>query len=151
MNYQTRSIRFYKLMEIGDWRAKVYHITYKDQFEALTTLNNAIEALPDWLAKADTKTETTGKMASLIVHEGKDGIWSVLSWWVGGNMLQTQTYHTPLAQPQLLNLYTPDGSIACVWELAVINHERIAWTNHVLKKHQPDYDGLLADVLNIDI
>lgn len=151
MTYQPRSIRFHQLVESGEWRTKVYHITYRDSFSAHTTLGSAIAALPGWLHEAEVKTEVSGKVAAMIVHEGQDGIWTIHSWWVGNNMLQTQTYYSSLTRPQVLTPYATEGSLACVWELAVINHERIAWTNHILKKVKPDYDGLLADILNTDI
>ncbi len=151
MTYQARSIRFYNVVHTREWQTKVYHITYQDRFSAQATLNAALATLPQWLAEAEAKTTVSGKLANLIVHEGRDGIWSILSWWVGGNMLQTQTYFSSLEQPQTLIPYAPEGSLACVWELAVINHERIAWTNHILKQAEPDYKALLADVLNADI
>lgn len=66
-------------------------------------------------------------------------------------MLQTRTFYSTTEQPEILIPYAPDGSLACVWELAVINHERLAWTNYVLKQEAPDYKALLADVLNADI
>ncbi len=151
MTYQARSIRFHKLVKTGTWRTKVYSISYRERFSAEPSLNKAIASLPQWLAEAEAKTDVSGKVAALIVHEGRDGIWSILSWWVGGNMLQTQTYFSTVAQPEVLTPYAPAGSLACVWELAVINHERIAWTHHILKKPEPDYESLLADVLNADI
>lgn len=151
MTYQARSIRFHKVVRTQEWQTKVYHITYQNHFSAQTTLDQAIATLPQWLSDAETQTEVSGRIANLIVHEGRDGIWSILSWWVGGNMLQTQTYFSSLDQPQILKTYASEGSLACVWELAVINHERIAWTNHILKQAKPDYQALLADVLNADI
>lgn len=151
MTYQPRSIRFYQLIQTGDWWTKVYHITYRDPFGAQASLDKAIATLPQWLEKAEAQTDISGKVAALIVHEGQDGIWFILSWWVGDNMLQTQTYYSSLDQPEILMPHTTEGSIACVWELAVINHERIAWTNHILKQTRPDYKALLTDVLNADI
>lgn len=151
MSYQPRSIRFHKLIRTEDWHTKIYHITYQQQFKAHITLDKALASLPQWLAAAETETDVSGKMAALIVHEGKDGLWSILSWWVGGNMLQTRTFYSTTEQPEILIPYASDGSLACVWELAVINHERLAWTNYVLKQEAPDYKALLADVLNADI
>ncbi|GAB5524930.1 MAG: hypothetical protein Roseis2KO_28020 [Roseivirga sp.] len=151
MTYQARSIRFHKVVQTQEWQTKVYLITYQDHFCAQATLKATLAILPQWLAQAEAKTAVSGKVASLIVHEGRDGVWCILSWWVGDNMLQTQTYYSSPEQPQTLTPYAPEGSLACVWELAVINHERIAWTNHILKQAEPDYKALLADVLNADI
>jgi hypothetical protein len=40
----------------------------------------------------------------------------------------------------------PTPAIACVWELAVLDHERRAWVRHVLARpHGPDAGAYLRD------
>jgi hypothetical protein len=36
--------------------------------------------------------------------------------------------------------------IGCVWELAVLEHERAAWVRHILSPATPDLDGYLNDL-----
>jgi hypothetical protein len=38
--------------------------------------------------------------------------------------------------------------MGCVWELAIVAHERDAWVRHMLAPGQPDLDGYLADSLS---
>ena len=39
-----------------------------------------------------------------------------------------------------------------IWELEIINHERISWTKNILKQNQnPNYQEYLNDVINIEI
>lgn len=143
--YAPRSVRFHDLVEVDGWRVKVYTISVGPDFQAAETLSAAISQLPNWLSKAGDLALPTYHSAFLIVHEGRDGAWSILSWWIGGEMLQTTTFFTPFSDPSLF-LHRPDNSsMACVWELAVICHERQAWIDHILKKAaQPDWEAYWA-------
>jgi hypothetical protein len=35
--------------------------------------------------------------------------------------------------------------VGCVWELAVLEHERAAWVRHMLTPAEPDLAAYLAD------
>jgi hypothetical protein len=64
-------------------------------------------------------------------------------------MLNTHIFLTVTDSPAVFTQISGDGLAPCVWELAVINHERVAWTNHVLKQSTaPDFSGYLGDVFN---
>ena len=42
--------------------------------------------------------------------------------------------------------------IGCVWELAVIDHERRSWTRSVMRaEKQPDLEAYLESVLNAEV
>ncbi|PYE84249.1 hypothetical protein [Pseudoroseicyclus aestuarii] len=81
----------------------------------------------------------------LLLHAGEGGVWLLLMWWAHGDILCRR----------LLRAETPAGPfvphdsralMACVWELAVIDHERRAWIRHMMTA-RPDPDGWAADFL----
>ena len=146
--FALRNVFYHRLVELDGWQVKTYKISPKEAFGSQEILENALAALPTWMEKAGELQLPTHRSAFLIVHEGGDGVWSILSWWIGGDMLQTTTYFTPYEQPGLFRHYPNNSSMACVWELAVVCHERKAWIEHVLKKADaPDFSGYLNDIL----
>ena len=88
----------------------------------------------------------------LIVHEATEGLFVLLSWWVGENMLNHEVYFSPATETPRLEALSPPGIVACVWELAVLAHERQAWVDRVLNNAAgPDLDGYLESRLNTDL
>lgn len=80
-----------------------------------------------------------------IVHIGEEAVWLLLDWWIAGGIVCQRMLSAPLAQPtQFAPVSTP--ALACVWELAVIAHERDAWVRHMLTA-RPDAPAYLNDVL----
>ncbi len=146
--YTPRNFRFEQIFEINKWKVKVYTITYNDEFNSEEILSNAINSLGDWLNKSKSLQLQTYNMAFLVIHEGKDGVWVLPHWWIGGEMLQKLTFYTRYEEPNKFELLPKEGSMACVWELSVICHERNAWIKHILKNaDSPNFDGYLSDVI----
>lgn len=142
--YEKRIIEFKEVIKVYDWKVKIYTITKNDVFQSEIVLESIINQLPQLLRAAANHHE----IAFLIVHEGGDGIWSLVNWWTGKEMLRTDTYYSSFEQPDKLVQRPKPGSMACVWELPVINHERNAWVEHILKKaEKPDFDNYLSDGL----
>ena len=64
-------------------------------------------------------------------------------------MLRTVTYFTDFETPDNYVRLPREGSMACVWELPVINHERAAWVRHILQQAtQPDWEAYRQDQLD---
>ena len=57
--------------------------------------------------------------------------------------------NAPLATPRQFT-EVKETTMACVWELQVMCHERNAWVQHGMKSPEPDFHAYMADVLNID-
>lgn len=132
------------LQEVEDWKIKTYTITHRRHFESKEILDNALASLPEWLKRSSDFLFPNYKSAFLIVHEGRDGVWSLIHWWIGGEMLQGQTFFTPYTRANRFELKTDRGLWACVWELAVISFEREMWIEHILKNAgAPDFEGYL--------
>lgn len=150
--YKPRKVEFYRLEETNDWNIKVYTITCRNAFESKGVLENVIENLPILLERSKLLGFETYKAAFLIVHEGRDGIWSLLNWWIGGEMLQSTTFYTDFNKPSKIQTRPKEGFMACVWEMAVISFERKMWIEHILKKAKnPDFTGYLGKYLSKEV
>lgn len=66
-------------------------------------------------------------------------------------MLNTNIFMTNPEIPHQFKKISGDGLAPCIWELEIINHERISWTSNVLKQHNPNYEKYLNDTINIEI
>lgn len=150
--YKTRNIRFKKVEEIGDWKIKVYTITKQGEFDHSIFYKEVLERLPDWLQMDNGFENSNEGIGFLILHEGTEGIFSLVNWWVGDNMLNTHIFLSNPAQPSEFKLVSGNGLSPCVWELEIINHERVSWTKNVLQKHlNPGFDDYLKDTIEIDL
>jgi hypothetical protein len=147
--YRPRKIEFNQLATTGGWSVKVYTITHRSTFEATEPLKNAVRNLPEWLRKSSQLQLPTYGAAFLIVHEGRDGVWTLINWWIGGEMLQSITFFTDYKQPDEFKAVPKEGFMSCVWELAVTSFERAMWVECVLKKAaKPDIEGYLKKYIS---
>lgn len=147
--YHPRNIKFDTLFEIDSWRIKIYTIAKHGEFNHLDIYNNAKAQLSDWLKMTNGFNSNHNHIGFLILHSGTEGVFSLVNWWVGDNMLNTNIYKTDFDTPDQFEKISGYGLAPCVWELEVINNERLAWTEHILKKaHQPDYKRYLNTTFN---
>ena len=150
--YKPRKIEFRETVRINDWEIKVYLITSRLQFDSIAVLNSAVNRIPHWLENSKAPGLTTHNAAFLIVHEGNDGVWTLINWWTGENMLRSMTFLTKFGE--LVSFRpTPDtGFMACVWEMEVISFECAMWVEHILKKaDEPDFPGYFKNVLSKEV
>lgn len=142
--YRTRPIRFLELYEADGWRLKVYGISATRDRPMARLVVAAKGVARQYLPSPAVQVDRYG-VGTLIVHEGADGNWVLLDWWVGENMLQHHVYASPLDEPERLAYISPTGLAACVWELYVLGFERQAWIDTVLANpDRPDLDAYLA-------
>lgn len=132
--YQTRPIRFLGLEKCGEWNIKVYSISSKKEYANARFIALAKTNLPLWLANVSSTQLPNYQVATLIVHEGKDACFAVISWWVDENMLQLFAYLASAPNPTEFQLISDKGMVSCVWEMAVLWFERNAWVEEVLKE-----------------
>ena len=150
-NYQPRKIRFKELVQLNNWQIKVYTIAKTGEFENDAFYGNVLKRLPEWLNSHNGFDSSNDRIAFLILHAGTEGIFSLINWWVGRNMLNTQIFITYADKPEQFEKISGEGLAPCVWELEIINHERVSWTTHVLKKNTADYGIYLKDTTNVEI
>ena len=150
--YQPRTIRFSEIIQVNEWNVKVYTIAKTGASNHPEFYKNAVAKLPEWLVLNNSFDASHEKMAFLILHAGTEGFFSLINWWVGKNMLNTHVFITEPEQPHQFKKISGDGLFACIWELEVINHERISWTNYIIKQAlSPDYNAYLRDQYNGEI
>jgi len=116
---------------LGLWRAgertlKVYGM------RGDTTLPmpaDIIEAAEDLLRQTTLNAQgrTNTPFGFAILHQGDEAIWLLLHWWLDGGICAQRLLRSSHERP--LSFAEQDRPLmACVWELAVIDHERRAWT-----------------------
>ncbi len=149
--FKSRYINFKEVVSLGEWRIKTYTISKNETFNAHAAYSNAVGNLPDWLTQMNSFAPGHENMAFLVVHEGTEGVFSLINTWVGDNMLQTHIFLSMHDDPETFTKISGDGISACVWELEVIYHEQKAWIEHILKKSgsPDDYQSYLNDTFSI--
>lgn len=125
--YVARPIAFHELWQPGDWRLKVYGIAYArpaprpELVDAAKRL--ALEVLPP---------EPLYAVGFIGAHDARGGRYAFVDWWADENELHHKNFLGP--SPDELRPAGPDDSTACVWDLAVIDFERRAWHELVVKQ-----------------
>jgi hypothetical protein len=123
--YRPRSIRYIGREDIDGWRLKVYgigtHATDARPEFVAATLDAAREALPEG-----------GGAGFVIAHDAKTAGLGLVYWWANDNEIHGRFFASPLDDPT--GLVPNDGTgVGCVWELEILDFERRAWLEDVLK------------------
>ncbi len=146
--YKTRPIRFIEIHEQDGWKIKIYSISKHQEYVSTEAILLAKSCISQWLKNIHNYPLETYKVATLILHEGKEGCFAIINWWIDENMLQNHVYLLEKGKTQFVD-YSTKGIMACVWELEVIWFERTKWIQYVLKRApNPDYDKYLQQYLN---
>jgi hypothetical protein len=152
MSYKKRRIEFRELVDAGDWKVKVYTISKSGRFDHKNIFKNMLKELPGWLELNTSFAPNEDKVAFLILHSATEGVFSIINWWVGKNMLNTHVFLTPFNQPESFQKISGDGLGPCPWELEVIHHEGRSWLKHVLQPgSNRNLEHYLRDVINTDL
>jgi len=140
--YAPRAIYFVDTFQAGDWHVKVYQQTKNEQFSAQKTFDQVLKHLDEWVTIPERTSLPVYQHAFVIVHEAREGVWILLFWWTGGEMLNRSTWFASYNEPVRL-LHQPESDrLVCVWELEIVLHERKAWIDHILcNAHNPDFEG----------
>ena len=143
--YRTRPIRFLGDQTIREWRLKTYGIALHGQRprESLVRagLDRAAEILP---RQSDTR------LGFIIIHDATNVCFANYYWWESGNELHQRILMSPREAPMELTPVT-HPAVGCVWEPEVIDFERRAWLNDVLRLAQPDYAAYVSRRCNADV
>lgn len=159
--YAPRPITFLGLHEAPGATLKVYGIRRASGtpgealVAAATRVADAYLAAPRAACHAggvDWAARTQHPLGVLMVHEGREAFFVVLDVWFDENMLRHHVWCAPLASPESLESLAAADVTYCVWELAVIEHERRAWLRHVFTREgRVDREAYLADVMNGEV
>ena len=147
--YEPRNIKFKEVVETDGWSIKIYTISKSENFGHPEFYKNVKNQLSTWLSMENSFDASNDKVGFLILHAGTEGIFSLINWWVGKNMLNTHIFLTDPKEPTIFTKISGDGLASCIWELQAIYHERNSWMNHILKQESdPNYQAYLEDVYN---
>ena len=82
-----------------------------------------------------------------IAHDATSAGLGLVYWWANENEIHSRLFASPFDEPGRLEPIDGTG-MACVWELEVIDFERKAWLEHVLKSGDVEeyLERSLADV-----
>ena len=77
--YKTRKIHFEEIVEIDNWKVKIYTISKIGKFDHHVFYNNVLKQLPKWLKQENSFDASNDKIAFLILHSGTEGIFSLIN------------------------------------------------------------------------
>jgi hypothetical protein len=107
--YKPRPIRFLRLAELNDWRVKVYGISARqEQPDSKFTL--AAEKLAQEQLPRPAMSKGRYGVGIVIAHEGRDGNYVLVSWWIEENLLQHHVYFSPATPHSHLSTFHRLGS-----------------------------------------
>jgi hypothetical protein len=72
-----------------------------------------------------------------IAHDAASAGLLLVYWWANENEIHRRFFASPLDDPGAFEPYDSTG-MSCVWELEVIDFERRAWLEDVLKGGEPE-------------
>jgi predicted GNAT family N-acyltransferase len=151
-DYRTRRVGPLAPLQFSDWRLKVHGICADGATLKPLLIEAARDAACKVLPQPGLQPPQRYGLGFLIVHAGIDTDFIVVCWWGAENELFLRVLTSPPGQPERLRERSNrDGSVACIWDLAVIWFERGAWSKYVMRSDKPDIDGYLTATLDGEI
>jgi predicted GNAT family N-acyltransferase len=151
-SYRKRRVRALPLFSFEGWRLKVYGLTAEGRHVDPSLVNAAREAARRLLPRPGVAAPHRYGAGFLIAHAGADADFVVVGWWGMQNELSLRVLTSPPGQTRCLEERSNlEGSVACVWDMAVVWAERQAWVEHVMCADGPDFDAYLAATLEGEI
>ena len=146
--YTPRRVRPLGLLRIDDWRVKLHGLSATPGGELDDAAHEgARKAAEEALPRPGTGGGRYG-VGFVIAHRTPDAYSYVVGWWAYGCLLSTAAYSARFSEPAEI-ARSPARQAGCVWELAVVDHERRAWTRTMLNsKTEGDVEGYLRAVLS---
>lgn len=148
--YTPRPVRFIRIERVGDWRLKVYGIAMPGQAPRRELVEESIWKATEVLPK-DAHADGREGVGFVTVHDATACGITLVYWWQGTNELHQRIYLSPLDDPKAMTQCAPQPA-GCVWELEIVDFERRAWLDDVLKNPSgPDIDAYLSRRHNADV
>ncbi|MEL6415229.1 MAG: hypothetical protein AAFZ74_16625 [Pseudomonadota bacterium] len=144
--YKKRYFRFDDCWEIDGLTFKTYLITRSgEETISEAMLGNAKAYVRLTLPSIRQQEGADHGLGYIILHAGEMGNWLLIHWWAYQDIALRM-----LASADIGNTHFKSEDHrrfhACVWEHVVIDHERDAWVEHMMKE-QSDPEGYLAATL----
>ena len=143
--YTDRRTWLMDVCELKGWKLKLYAICA----EGCELEQRSIEAAMRYAEEHVNWPETETRCGFITLHIGEEAIWFLVDTWVE-DILHHNLFRAPLSSPEQFEPGPSDATMACVWEMSVMLHERDAWVRHVMSNPAaPDLIGWEADCLEL--
>lgn len=146
MSYAPRHIAPLPLWQVAQFRLKPYMIRAEGRACDPATLTTTLTAAQDHIATmlAAAALAPHDGLGFVTVHLGKDADWLLCDCWVNGDALA----HMLARAEKGAAAFAPPAAplMACVWEMAVMIHERAAWISTMMTQ-TPDPAAYLRQTL----
>lgn len=132
-DYQPRAVEFKGTLTTALHELKLYRIVAPSQCERKLPDTVILQRIVAGALSGDDYRHDH-RIGFVIVHFAADGDYLLVSTWCGANMLRHRVFALQLTGEhfELVSLQ-PEHIVACVWELAIMYHERNSWIECVLK------------------
>jgi hypothetical protein len=137
-NHRPRPITQYGVEQLGAWPTKLYGLAVEGEPDGELLYAGRI------FAAVTLPRDSHGRAAFVIVHQARPACFVLVYWWSSAVDLSLAYFRSPLDRPSALEPM-PANAAGCVWELALVEHERAAWVRHLLTG-EPDLDAYLNEV-----
>lgn len=145
--YEPRPVTNLGRHEAGGWRLKVYGIAHRRPRPRPELVAAARRLARSVLPRPALGGGRHG-VGFLGIHDGRGACFVFVDWWADENELHHRVFIAPGDRPIDLVDHTASGPAACVWDLAVLAHERQAWVDTVLANPTgPDVEAYLDRIL----
>jgi hypothetical protein len=136
--HHPRPVTPYGVELINNWPTKLYGLAVEGEPDPV--LLHAAKMFATVTLPADSQ----GRAAFVIAHRARPANFVLIYWWSSAVDLCLAYFRSPLDRPVALEPM-PAFSTGCVWELALVEHERDVWVRHVLSG-EADLDAYLHEV-----
>jgi hypothetical protein len=128
--HHARTVRSLAGQEIAGHLLKPYVIEAPGRNATDELVEAALQVATDHLSTARLRGSLG--LAVLLIHAGGDGDYILVHTWIEGYMSDLAVFTGPAEEPAMLRPGR-SGLAPCVWEAAVLAHERDAFSEHVLQ------------------
>lgn len=141
--YNKRPIRFTGTDTYDGWQLKQYSISAHNEYAPQKLFQAAKKYITGVLPQPPCNDQHYG-VGFMIIHEGLDGNYALVSWWVGENMLCHHVLAASTDDPLHFKSFGHTNIVACVWEMEILYFEKKLWSEAVLMApEKPDFDKYL--------
>ncbi len=127
--YEPRPLRFIRRQQLGNWRLKIYGIATPGRTPRSELVEATLACAGKVLPPIDDDRPGIG---FVIAHDAATVGIGLIYWWQSANELHQRVFTSPLDEPRS-SKPVADPAAGCVWELGIIDFERRAWIEDVLK------------------
>lgn len=128
-DYHERPTRFLGLRQVSGHLVKAYSLQAPGRAVTEQGIDTAVRIAAAHLELGRARGSLG--LAVLVMHAGGDGDYVLVHTWIEGLMSDLAVFTGPAGQPDQLRPGRT-GLAPCVWEAAILAHERDAFSRHIL-------------------